>query len=82
MEIRHSDYSPYPAVIPAGDAPLSVTPSRRSFHVPTPGASGEIIDYVEIHADSDQPTLRRQTPYPIRTDGSVQTKGRWIDIWI
>ena len=81
MEIRHSDDRPYPAIIPTGGAP-PIPSSRRSFHVPSPWASGEIIDYVEIRADSDQTTLRRQTPYPIRTDRSVQTKGRWIDIWI
>jgi len=81
MDIRRSDHSSYPVVIPYGGA-LPVPPSQRSFHVPSPWASGEIIDYVEIHSGNDQPTLRRQTPYPIRSDLSLRTKGRWIDVWI
>lgn len=61
---------------------MPVPPSQRSVYVPSRWASGEIIDYVEIHSDNNQPTLRRQTPYPLHTDRSLPTKGRWIDIWI
>lgn len=81
MDIRYSDHSFYPAVIPR-EGVLPVPPSQRSYHAPLPWASGEIIDYVEIHSGSDQPTFRRQIPYPIHTDRSLQTKGRWIDVWI
>jgi hypothetical protein len=81
MDIRHSGHSSYPAVIPAEGA-LRVSSSRRSLRLPSPPASGEIIDCVEIQSADVHSTARRQAPYPIRIDPSLQTKGRWIDIWI
>lgn len=81
MDIRQPDRSPYPAVIPAERA-LPASPAQRSFHAPSPWASDEIIDCVEIHPGNDPSTPRLQTAYPIHSDEPPPTKGRWIDIWI
>jgi hypothetical protein len=79
--VRHSERSPYPAIIPE-ERSLPVSPAQRSLHVPSPYTSGEIIDCMEIHSDNNPSSLCPQTAYPIHADPPPPTKGRWIDIWI
>jgi hypothetical protein len=83
MDIRHSGHNIYPAVITT-EGSLRVPASQRSFDLPLLSTSEEIIDCVAIRSDNYQPTLLRKTPYPVRTDQSLslQTKGKWIDVWI
>jgi hypothetical protein len=81
MNVRHTEHSPYPAVIPAERA-LPASPAQRSFHVPSPYSSGEIIDCLEIHSDNDPSTLGLKNTYPVHADHPPPAKGRWIDIWI